>query len=156
MAINGTQKMTCNHIASHKMRPIRRQKGLSLIPALITICVFVALTTKVVIPNQERDLNESNINAVANTAEKLIQASYAFRSDNNTWPSGFVVDPLHCVTANDILDTAYLPYFNNHSPWGKTWKIKSTPGSPGTPGTPNTPGNPCNNATCYYSCRYLL
>ena len=57
------------------------------------------------------------------------------------------MDPLHCVTANDILDTAYLPYFNNHSPWGKTWKIKSTPGSPGTPGTPNTPGNPCNNAT---------
>jgi hypothetical protein len=117
-------QMTSKRIGSHRLSSSRRQTGVSLIPALITICIFTLLATQVIIPNQNRNIRETNINAVASSVEQLIQASYAYRSVNNSWPKGFVISSSPTVvTANEILDSTYLPVFNNRTPWGDTWTI---------------------------------
>jgi Tfp pilus assembly protein PilE len=74
------RQMTSKRIGSHRLYSFRRQKGVSLIPALITICIFTLLATQVVIPNQNRNIRETNINAVASSVEQLIQATYAYRA----------------------------------------------------------------------------
>ena len=111
---------------SRSLFSFRRQTGVSLIPALITICVFTLLATQVVIPNQSRNLRETNINAVANSVEQLIQASYAYRSD----PRNHVGTPAVPSWPNNIGDLVptYLPSFNNHTPWGGTWTISNAGG----------------------------
>ena len=122
-------QMTSKRKGSHRLSSSRRQTGVSLMPALITICVFATLTTQVIIPNQFRNLHEANINAVASSAETLIQASYAFRSANNVWPKGFVIDNtvIPPIAPNEILDSRYLPFFNNRTPWAGSWTINNTP-----------------------------
>ena len=127
------RQMTSKRIDSHRLCSFRRQKGVSLIPALITIFIFTLLTTQVVIPNQNRNIRETNINAVASSAEQLIQASYAFRAASSppSWPRGIAVgDPTITppLTINDVLVGNYLPFFNNHTPWGGTWAISNSGG----------------------------
>ncbi len=115
------RQMTSKRIGSHRLSTLRRQKGVSLIPALITICIFTVLATKVIIPNQNRNMRESNINAVASSAEQLIQASYAHRAASASppsWPTSIGDN----TTAGDLVPT-YLPVFNNHTPWGGEWAI---------------------------------
>jgi len=112
--------MTSKRIDSHRLCSFRRQKGVSLIPALITICIFTLLATQVVIPNQNRNIGETNINAVASSVEQLIQASYAFRAASSppSWPTSIGDD----TTGGDLVPK-YLPVFNNFTPWGGTWAI---------------------------------
>lgn len=117
------RQMTSKRIGSHRLCSFRRQKGVSLIPALITICIFTVLATQVIIPNQNRNIRETNIKAVANSAEQLIQASYAYRSASASsgtpsWPTNIG----NKTTAGDLVPN-YLPVFNNHTPWGGTWTI---------------------------------
>jgi type II secretory pathway pseudopilin PulG len=118
--------MTSKRIGSHRLYSFRRQKGVSLIPALITICIFTLLATQVVIPNQNRNIRETNINAVASSVEQLIQASYAYRSASASppsWPTSIGDN----TTAGDLVPT-YLPSFNNRTPWGDTWTISNAGG----------------------------
>ena len=111
--------MASKRIGSQRIQKIAHQQGISLIPALLTICIFVALTTQVIIPNQIRDLNESTINAAANSAEKLIQATLAYRSVVKTsWPTTIGSNS----SAGDLVP-AYLPVFNPNGPWGEDWQI---------------------------------
>ena len=119
------RQMTSKRIDSHRLCSFRRQKGVSLIPALITILIFTLLTTQVVIPNQNRNIRETNINAVASSVEQLIQASYAFRAANATpsWPTSIGDD----TTAGDLVPN-YLPVFNNFTPWGGSWAISNSGG----------------------------
>ena len=114
------RQMTSKRIDSHRLCSFRRQKGVSLIPALITICIFTLLATQVVIPNQNRNIRETNINAVASSVEQLIQASYAFRAASSppSWPTSIGDD----TTGGDLVPK-YLPVFNNFTPWGGTWAI---------------------------------
>ena len=114
------RQMTSKRIDSHRLCSFRRQKGVSLIPALITICIFTLLATQVVIPNQNRNIGETNINAVASSVEQLIQASYAFRAASSppSWPTSIGDD----TTGGDLVPK-YLPVFNNFTPWGGTWAI---------------------------------
>ncbi len=114
------RQMTSKRIGSHRLCSFRRQKGVSLIPALITICIFTLLATQVVIPNQNRNIRETNINAVASSVEQLIQASYAFRAASSppSWPTSIGDD----TTGGDLVPN-YLPVFNNFTPWGGTWAI---------------------------------
>lgn len=116
------RKMTSKRIGSHRLCSYRRQKGVSLIPALITICIFTLLATQVVIPNQNRNLRETNINAVASSVEQLIQASYAYRA-----ASASLGVPSWPTTIGDLVPS-YLPVFNNFTPWGGTWTIDNTGG----------------------------
>ena len=125
-------QMTSKRIGSHRLSSSRRQTGVSLIPALITICIFTLLATQVVIPNQNRNLRETNINAVASSVEQLIQASYAYRSDPTnhvgtpavpSWPNNIGDN----TTSGDLVPT-YLPFFNNRTPWGGTWTISNAGG----------------------------
>jgi len=117
--------MTSKRIDSHRLCSFRRQKGVSLIPALITIFIFTLLITQVVIPNQNRNIRETNINAVASSVEQLIQASYAFRAASATpsWPTSIGDD----TTAGDLVPN-FLPVFNNFTPWGGTWAISNSGG----------------------------
>lgn len=111
--------MASKRIGSQRIQKIAHQQGISLIPALLTICIFVALTTQVIIPNQIRDLNESTLNAAANSAEKLIQATLAYRSVVKTsWPTTIGSNS----SAGDLVP-AYLPVFNPNGPWGEDWQI---------------------------------
>ena len=111
--------MASKRIGSQRIQKIAHQQGISLIPALLTICIFVALTTQVIIPNQIRDLNESTINAAANSAEKLIQATLAYRSVVKTsWPT-----TIGSNSSTGDLVPAYLPVFNPNGPWGEDWQI---------------------------------
>ena len=108
------------------------------------------LTTQVVIPNQQRNLRDTNINAVANTAENLIQATYAFIAKNNSWPSELIgntnsSDPVFPLpppgslpsagtatgpepgskpTSSYSLSPDYLTHFNARNPWGYYWRMK--------------------------------
>jgi hypothetical protein len=123
------RQMTSKRIGSHRLCSFRRQKGVSLIPAIITIFIFTLLATQVVIPNQNRNIRETNINAVASSVEQLIQASYAFRAANSaanatpSWPTSIGDD----TTAGDLVPN-YLPVFNNFTPWGGTWAISNSGG----------------------------
>jgi hypothetical protein len=123
------RQMTSKRIGSHRLCSFRRQKGVSLIPAIITIFIFMLLVTQVVIPNQNRNIRETNINAVASSVEQLIQASYAFRAANSaanatpSWPTSIGDD----TTAGDLVPN-YLPVFNNFTPWGGTWAISNSGG----------------------------
>lgn len=111
--------MASKRIGSQRIQKIAHQQGISLIPALLTICIFVVLTTQVIIPNQIRDLNESTINAAANSAEKLIQATLAYRSVVKTsWPT-----TIGSNSSTGDLVPAYLPVFNPNGPWGEDWQI---------------------------------
>ncbi|MGB1383437.1 MAG: hypothetical protein ACPG8S_05965 [Porticoccaceae bacterium] len=94
-----------------------------------------------VIPNQQRNLRDTNINAVANTAENLIQATYAYRAKNNVWPTRFFDNsnlnggpsPLPGSlpsagtppTGVPFLVPDYLAHFNLRNPWGYFWSMKS-------------------------------
>jgi hypothetical protein len=123
------RQMTSKRIGSHRLCSFRRQKGVSLIPAIITIFIFMLLVTQVVIPNQNRNIRETNINAVASSVEQLIQASYAFRAANSaanatpSWPTSIGDD----TTAGDLVPN-YLPVFNNFTPWGGSWAISNSGG----------------------------
>ncbi len=119
------RQMTSKRIGSHRLCSFRRQKGVSLIPALITIFIFTLLITQVVIPNQNRNIRETNINAVASSVEQLIQASYAFRAASSppSWPTSIGDD----TTGGDLVPN-YLPVFNNFTPWGGTWAISNSGG----------------------------
>jgi hypothetical protein len=119
------RQMTSKRIGSHRLCSYRRQKGVSLIPALITICIFTLLATQVVIPNQNRNIRETNINAVASSVEQLIQASYAYRSASSpsSWPTSIGDN----TTAGDLVPS-YLPVFNNFTPWGGAWTIETAGG----------------------------
>ena len=119
------RQMTSKRIGSHRLCSFRRQKGVSLIPAIITIFIFTLLATQVVIPNQNRNIRETNINAVASSVEQLIQASYAFRAASATpsWPTSIGDD----TTGGDLVPN-YLPVFNNFTPWGGTWAISNSGG----------------------------
>lgn len=116
------RKMASKRIGSHRLYSFRRQKGVSLIPALITICIFTLLATQVVIPNQNRNIRETNINAVASSVEQLIQATYAYRAASaslggTSWPASI----------GDLVPV-FLPVFNNFTPWGGTWTIETAGG----------------------------
>ena len=119
------RQMTSKRIGSHRLYSFRRQKGVSLIPALITICIFTLLATQVVIPNQNRNIRETNINAVASSVEQLIQATYAHRAASSppSWPTSIGDN----TTPGDLVPN-YLPVFNNFTPWGGTWTIDNTGG----------------------------
>lgn len=97
------------------------QTGISLIPVVITIFIFTLLTTQVIIPGQMRSLREADVQAAANSVDKLIQASLAYRADsknNNRWPKtiGDQKNVGHLVPE-------YLLIFNNYTPWGDKWQI---------------------------------
>ena len=99
-------------LAIQQRLPITRQKGISLVPALITICIFTLLTSQVIIPNQIRNTNEAFIKSIANSAEKLEQASLAFYAKNGSWPQAI---------SNLIPD--FLPIFNEVTDTGYSWQI---------------------------------
>jgi hypothetical protein len=91
----------------------RCQSGVSLIPALITICIFTLLSSKVIVPNNIREANKAHIKAVANSAEQLIQATHAYYAVNKSWPTSIM---------SDLVPT-YLPFFNQKTLWGESWGI---------------------------------
>jgi hypothetical protein len=107
------QVFSGNKLAAQPRLLITRQKGISLIPALITICIFTLLTTQVIIPNQIRNTNEAFINSMAKSAEKLEQASLAFYAKNGRWPKSIKPD----------LVPDFLPVFNEVTDTGFSWKI---------------------------------
>jgi hypothetical protein len=76
--------------------------------------------------NQNRNMHETNIKAVASSVEQLIQASYAFRAASGSspsWPTSIGDN----TTAGDLVPN-YLPVFNNFTPWGGTWTISNAGG----------------------------
>jgi hypothetical protein len=92
-----------------------RQTGISMIPTITFIFTVTLLTTQVFIPNQFRELRESNIEAAAKTAEHLVQAALAYRADpdnDNSWPGHI-----------GSLAPKYLPIFTNRTPWDGSWII---------------------------------
>jgi hypothetical protein len=98
---------------SHRHISIKGQKGISLIPALITICIFTILTTQVILPNQIRNANEKYIDNLANSAKILEQASLAYYSANGSWPATITGD----------LVPQYLPVFDTLTDVGSNWVI---------------------------------
>ena len=91
-----------------------RQTGVSLVPALITICIFTLLTSQVIVPNNMREANETNIKSIAKSAENLIQASLAYHAKNKSWPTSIKKD----------LVPKYLPFFEeDYTLWGGRWGI---------------------------------
>jgi len=107
------QVFSGNKLAAQPRLLITRQKGISLIPALITICIFTLLTSQVIIPNQIRNTNEAFINSMAKSAEKLEQASLAFYAKNGHWPT----------TIRPHLVSDFLPIFNEVTDTGYSWQI---------------------------------
>jgi hypothetical protein len=107
----------------------RRQSGVSLIPALITICIFTLLSSKVIVPNNIRESNKAHIKAVAYSAEQLIQATHSYYAVNKSWPTSIM---------SDLVPT-YLPIFKPKTLWGDSWGINKydNTGSPTTSGTPH-------------------
>jgi hypothetical protein len=107
------QVFSGNKLAAQPRLPITRQKGISLIPALITICIFTLLTTQIIIPNQIRNNNQAFINSMAKSAEILEQASLAYYSTNSSWPE--------TITGHLVPD--FLPAFNEVTDTGFSWQI---------------------------------
>jgi hypothetical protein len=107
------QVFSGNKLAAQPRLLITRQKGISLIPALITICIFTLLTSQVIIPNQIRNTNEAFINSMAKSAEILEQASLAYYSTNSSWPE--------TITGHLVPD--FLPAFNEVTDTGFSWQI---------------------------------
>jgi hypothetical protein len=107
------QVFSGNKLAAQPRLLITRQKGISLIPALITICIFTLLTTQVIIPNQIRNTNEAFINNMAKSAEKLEQASLAFYAKNSRWPKS--------IKSELVPD--FLPFFNEVTDTGFSWQL---------------------------------
>jgi hypothetical protein len=107
-------------MSGHYLLP-NRQRGLTLIPAIITVFIFTLITVQIIIPQQSRTLNENRLNTMTNTAEQLIQAAMSYRSDpsnNQRWPQTIA-----------MLTPKYLPLFNNRTPWDGTWEfIEQTSG----------------------------
>jgi hypothetical protein len=102
-----------NKLVAQPSLLITRQKGISLIPALITICIFTLLTTQIIVPNQIREANESLVKSMAKSAEKLEQASLAFYAKNGAWPKSI----------NPDLVPYFLPVFNEVTDTGFSWEI---------------------------------
>jgi len=88
-----------------------RQAGISLIPAIITVFIFALLTIQVIIPNQSRELREAEVAATANTADKLVQASLAYRTYQGNWTDDI----------DQLVEKGYLPVFTNNG-----WEIVSS------------------------------
>ena len=98
---------------SQRRISIKGQKGISLIPALITICIFTLLTTQVIVPNQIRNANEKYIDNLVNSAKILEQASLAYYSAKGSWPATITGD----------LVPLYLPVFDRLTDVGSYWVI---------------------------------
>lgn len=111
-------------------RSIHRQRGVTLVPVVISVFIFSMLITQVIIPLQNRNLRESTVQATANTAEQIIQAALAFRADpnnNNTWPRYIDDQGSDDIPSNDAIDLVprYLPVFANQNAWGGDWQLIS-------------------------------
>ena len=98
---------------SHRHISIKGQKGISLIPALITICIFTLLTTQVIVPNQIRNANTALVNSLAKSSEILEQASLAYFSARGSWPATITGD----------LVPQFLPTFDISTDLGGDWQI---------------------------------
>lgn len=117
-------------IGSAVGRSIHRQRGVTLVPVVISVFIFSMLITQVIIPLQNRNLRESTVQATANTAEQIIQAALAFRADpnnNNTWPRYIDDQGSDDIPSNDAIDLVprYLPVFANQNAWGGDWQLIS-------------------------------
>lgn len=118
-------------IGSAVGRSIHRQRGVTLVPVVITVFIFSMLVTQVIIPLQNRNLRESTVQATANTAEQIMQAALAFRADptnNNTWPRYIDDQGSEDIPSNDAVDLVprYLPVFANQNAWGGDWQLISS------------------------------
>jgi hypothetical protein len=98
---------------SRRHLSIKGQKGISLIPALITICIFTLLTTQVIVPNQIRNANTALVNSLAKSSEILEQAILAYFSARGSWPTTITGD----------LVPQFLPTFDISTDLGGDWQI---------------------------------
>ena len=114
----------------HRKSKYYHQRGVTLIPVVITVFIFSLLITQVIIPLQNRNLRESTVQAAVNTAEQLIQGALAFRADpsnGDTWPQ-YIDQPVdmngYYENQYDLVPR-YLPVFTNRNSWGGDWQLIS-------------------------------
>ena len=121
---------TKNCYRFHRHSEIYRQRGMTLVPVLITVLIFSMLITQIIIPLQNRNLREASVQGAVNAAEQLVQGALAFRADpdnGDTWPQ--YIDQLPDSDGNydnryDLVPK-YLPVFTNRNPWGGDWQLIS-------------------------------
>ncbi|MDG1694569.1 MAG: tail fiber domain-containing protein [Porticoccaceae bacterium] len=137
---------------------ISGQKGISLIPALITICIFTLLTTQVIVPNQIRNANDVLISSLVNSAEKIEQASLAFYANNGAWPTSIETDliPDYLPAFTTLTDTGFswtlVEIYTNKGNGTKTYNPKAKWS------TPPSFADPVTGEMCYYihGCTYSM
>ena len=109
-----------------------RQRGISLIPIVVTVFIFTLLTVNVIIPQQTRSQLEDQVNATANTAEQIIQAALAYRSNRSPSTSeGGTIPSTNLQWPENIqmlVSNGYMPAFTNRTPWGGEWEFVDVPG----------------------------
>lgn len=104
------------HQQQHHYRPLRyhqnHQWGISLIPVMISIAIFTAIAVQYMLPQQQQQQNQKNLDAAQIAAAQLLQASLDYRADDAQaqWPD----------VPGDL--AAYLPIINNN-PWGNPWQF---------------------------------
>ena len=95
-----------------------RQRGLSLIPVIISIAIFSTIVVKYNLPQQQQQRSDASIDAAHNTAAQLLQAALAYRTDNAQWPTA--ID-------EDKFKDHYLPIGTaTQNPWGNPWTFLSS------------------------------
>ena len=95
---------------------LNRQRGISLIPVMVSIAIFTALAVQYNLPKQQQQLQKDRLHSAQITAGQILQAALNHHIDNGNWPQD-----INTLVAAGRLDIA------NTNPWGNPWRFELLP-----------------------------
>ena len=105
------------HYQPHGQR-LNWQRGVSLVPVVVSIAIFTTLAVEYSLPRQQQQLREMYVTSAQTAATQILQAALNYRINNRKWPVG----------TDDL--AAYLSIINNN-PWGYGWQFFAPANSSG-------------------------
>ena len=107
----------------HVRTPIRqllnRQRGLSLIPVMVSIAIFTAIAVQYNLPKQQQQQQQDRLHSAQITAGQILQAAINHYIDNGNWPPDI----------NTLVNAGRLDIANTN-PWGNPWRFEVLPTGP--------------------------
>jgi type II secretory pathway pseudopilin PulG len=109
------------HFRAPYRQLLNGQRGISLIPVIVSIAIFTALAVQYTLPQQQQRQNQKNLDAGQIAAAQLLQAALSYHVDNGAWPQTIPADVQDYFSVN-------VPTTNS---WGNSWQFFNPPGNQG-------------------------
>ena len=91
---------------------LNRQRGVSLIPVMVSIAIFTTLAVQYNLPKQQQQQQQDRLHSAQITAGQILQAALNYYIDIGAWPPD-----IGTLVNAGRLDIA------NTNPWGNPWRF---------------------------------